>query len=75
MPSWPRWRELIPHVLALADLTPPEDDTPDTAAIFLAASGYLQGDGLYDEAVSLARRAVDAYRRLQGPDALDTLAA
>jgi tetratricopeptide (TPR) repeat protein len=75
VPGWPRWRELIPHVLALADLTPPDEDTPDTAGILRAASGYLQGDGLYDEAVSLASRAVDAYRRLQGPDALDTLAA
>lgn len=75
VPGWPRWRELIPHVLALADLTPPDEDTPDTAAILLAASGYLQGDGLNDEAVTLARRAVGAYRRLQGPDALDTLAA
>lgn len=75
VPSWPRWRELIPHVLALADLTPPDEDTPDIAGILLAASGYLQGDGFYDEAVTLARRAVDAYRRLQGPDALDTLAA
>lgn len=75
VPSWARWRELIPHVLALADITPPDEDTPDIAGILLAASGYLQGDGLFDEAVSLARRAVDAYRRLQGPDALDTLAA
>ena len=28
VPSWPRWRELLPHVLALADLTPPGPGHP-----------------------------------------------
>ena len=75
VPSWPRWRELLPHVLALADHVSPDQDTPDTAAILLAASGFAQGDGHYEQAIAAASRAVDDYQRMQGPDALDTLTA
>jgi hypothetical protein len=32
---------------------------------------FLQGDGHFDQAVAAASRAVDAYQRLRGPDALD----
>jgi hypothetical protein len=73
--SWPRWRELLPHVLALTDHIGPGQDTPETAAILAAASGFLQGDGHYEQAIATARRAADAYERLQGPDAPDTLTA
>jgi hypothetical protein len=73
--SWPRWRELLPHVTALTEHISPDQDTPATASISRAASGFLQGDGHFDQAVAAARRAVDAYQRLQGPDALDTLTA
>jgi tetratricopeptide (TPR) repeat protein len=75
VPSWPRWRELLPHVLALADHIGPDQDTPVTAAILSAASGFLQGDGHNDQAITTARRAVDAYQQLSGPDALETLTA
>jgi hypothetical protein len=73
--SWPRWRELLPHALALTSHISPDQDTPATARILLAASAFLQGDGHYDQAVISAQRAVDACRRIQGPDALDTLIA
>jgi tetratricopeptide (TPR) repeat protein len=72
VPSWPRWRELIPHVLATADIG---QDTPTTARILLTASGYLMGDGYFDQAVAFARRAIDAYQQIDGPDAQDTLTA
>jgi tetratricopeptide (TPR) repeat protein len=75
VPGWPRWRELLPHVLALTDHTGPGQDTPATAAILAAASGFLQGDGHFNQAIATARRAVDAYQQLQGPDAPDTLTA
>lgn len=75
VPSWPRWRELLPHVLALTGHISPDQDTPVTASILRAASGFLQGDGHFSQAVESARRAVDAYSRLQGPDAVDTLRA
>jgi Tetratricopeptide repeat len=75
VPSWPRWRELLPHVLALTDHVGPGQDTPTTASILLAVSGYLQGDGHFDQAIASARRAVDAYQQIQGPDTLDTLTA
>jgi tetratricopeptide (TPR) repeat protein len=73
--SWPRWRELLPHVTALTEHITPEQDTPATAGILRAVSGFLQGDGHFDQAIAAASRAVDAYQRLQGPDALDTLTA
>jgi len=75
VPSWPRWRELIPHTLALADHISPGQDTPATAAILIAASAFLQGDGHFAQAIATARQAVDACEQLQGPDAPDTLIA
>lgn len=71
----PRWRELLPHVLALTGHIDPGQDTPVTAGMLVAASGLLQGDGHFGEAVASARRAVDAYQQMQGPDAPDTLNA
>lgn len=75
VPGWPRWRALLPHVLALAEHIEPGQDTPGTAAILSAASGYLQGDGLFEQAITCAQRAADAYRQLHGPDDPDTLTA
>ncbi|RCG22822.1 tetratricopeptide repeat protein [Sphaerisporangium album] len=75
VPSWPRWRELFPHALAFTDHIGQDQDTPDTASILRATSGFLQGDGHFDQAIASAQRAVNAYERIQGPDALDTLTA
>ena len=73
--SWPFWRELLPHITALTEHITPDEDTPATAGILRATSGFLLGDGHFDQAVAAASRAVDAYQRLEGPDALDTLTA
>lgn len=73
--GWPRWRELLPHVLTLADVIDSAQSTPATAHILLAASGFLQGDGQFTLAITLAQRAVDAYLRLHGGDAEATLTA
>lgn len=75
VPGWPRWRELLPHALALTDHIGPGQDTPTVAAILTAASGFLQGDGHFDQAIATARRAVDACQQSEGPDAPDTLTA
>ena len=75
VPAWPRWRQLLPHALALAAHIGPDHDTPDTAGILVAASAFLQGEGHFDQAIATAQRAVDACRRLHGPDAPGTLIA
>ena len=75
MPGWPRWRELLPHILALADHIGPGQDTTVTAGILRATFGFLHGDSLFDQVITSARRAVDAYEQLPGPDAPDTLTA
>jgi hypothetical protein len=75
VPNWPRWRELLPHALAIASHITPDQDTPATAGILVAASAFLIADGHYDQAIASARRAVDACRQLHGPDTLETLTA
>jgi hypothetical protein len=75
VPGWPRWRELLPHALALADHIGPGEETPATAGILCAASGFMQGDGHFGQAIASARRAADAYQRMQGDHAPDTLTA
>jgi hypothetical protein len=61
--GWPRWRELLPHILALTGHIGPGQDTPATASILLAASGFLQGDGHFDQAIESARGQPDWGRR------------
>ncbi|WEH35585.1 tetratricopeptide repeat protein [Streptomyces sp. AM 4-1-1] len=75
VPGWPRWRLLLPHLLALTDRTPAEEADPHTAGLLVAASGYLQGDGHTGTAITCARRAVEIRTRLQGSDHPATLAA
>jgi tetratricopeptide (TPR) repeat protein len=73
--NWPRWRELLPHALALTSHISPEQDTPVIASILVEASGFLQGDGHYNQAIQAAQRAVSSYGEMQGPDSVDTLTA
>ena len=53
--TWPRWRELLPHALALTALIGPEQDTPITASILVETSSFQQGDGHYDQVFSCQR--------------------
>ncbi|MFI7275493.1 FxSxx-COOH system tetratricopeptide repeat protein [Streptomyces sp. NPDC049879] len=73
--GWPRWRELLPHVLAFTGLLGADEETPVTASLHLAASGFLLGNGHFDQAVTSGRRAVAAYGATHGPDAPMTLTA
>lgn len=75
VPGWPRWRELLPHVLALTDQTPTAEEDLHTAGLLVAASGFLQGDGHTGTAIECAQHAVDIHTRRQGPDHPATLAA
>lgn len=74
--GWPRWRELLPHLLALTShQTSAGEEDLHAAGLLVAASGFLQGDGQASSAVGCAQRSVDIYTRLQGPEHPNTLAA
>jgi tetratricopeptide (TPR) repeat protein len=75
VPGWPRWRALLPHAAAFTDHAGPEQDTPAIASILTAISAFMLGDGHQDQAITAAQRAVDASRKLHGPDARETLIA
>jgi tetratricopeptide (TPR) repeat protein len=75
VPGWPRWRELLPHLLTLTDLTRAEEEDLHTAGLLVAASGFLQGDGHTSAAIECAQQAVHIRTRLQGPDHPTTLVA
>ncbi|WP_338932005.1 tetratricopeptide repeat protein [Streptomyces netropsis] len=73
--GWPRWRELLPHIEALATRVAPEQDDEHTDAIWRQTSAFLQSEVRLDRAVALAERSVAACERLRGPDDLFTLAS
>ncbi|GAA1182541.1 hypothetical protein GCM10009654_44780 [Streptomyces hebeiensis] len=51
------------------------ESADDAAHILFAASGFLQSEGHFDQAVVHGRRSVRAFTRLHGPDDPRTLAA
>jgi tetratricopeptide (TPR) repeat protein len=74
--TWPAWRQLLPHVLALTDkshkLT--ADATGDVAWLLNRAALYLfYGRREYRLVLSLAARAHHLYRMMNGKDHPDTL--
>ncbi|MFI8938306.1 tetratricopeptide repeat protein [Streptomyces syringium] len=71
----PRWRELLPHVEALAGHVPPARDDEETAAIWLLTSAFLQSEVRLDRAVGFAERSMAASQRLYGPDDPHTLSS
>ncbi|GHC58005.1 SAV_2336 N-terminal domain-related protein [Streptomyces flavofungini] len=73
--AWPRWREVLPHVLALAEHVRPEDDSAPLASSLSLAAGYVLAQGQPDRAVGMLERAVESLRRISGADAPETLAA
>ncbi|MEV6777583.1 tetratricopeptide repeat protein [Streptomyces syringium] len=73
--GWPRWRELLPHIEALATRVAPDQDDEYTDAIWLQTSAFLQSEVQLDRAVAFAERSVAASTRLRGPDAPHTLAS
>lgn len=73
--TWPRWREVLPHVLALAEHVRPEDDSAPLASSLALTAGYVLAQGQPDRAVGMLERAVESLRRISGVDAPETLAA
>ncbi|MFC8518205.1 tetratricopeptide repeat protein [Streptomyces sp. NPDC057257] len=71
--SWPAWRELLPHVDALAEHAPPETDTVESAWLFHLSGLFLLNQGAVDRAVRRLDRALTAQRRLLGREHAETL--
>ncbi|MFF4754684.1 FxSxx-COOH system tetratricopeptide repeat protein [Streptomyces sp. NPDC002514] len=70
---WPAWRELLPHIDALAEHAPPETDTVWSAWLFGMAGRFLLGQGAAGRAVERLARVLAAKRRLLGEDHPETL--
>ncbi|MGW5126970.1 FxSxx-COOH system tetratricopeptide repeat protein [Streptomyces sp. NPDC004069] len=70
---WPAWRELLPHIDALAEHAPPEMDTVQVAWLFGMSGRFLLGQGAVGRAIERLDRALTAKRRLLGDDHPDTL--
>ena len=73
--SWPAWRQLLPHVLAVTDPTHPTDpdDTPDVAWLLDRAATYLLTRGEPRPARALFERAHQLRRDTLGEEHPDTL--
>lgn len=71
--TWPAWRRLLPHILALADHTTPETDTAGTCRLLAYTGEFLRDQGDLARAIEQLRRAYEGDRRLQGADHPNTL--
>ncbi|HEX5994794.1 MAG TPA: FxSxx-COOH system tetratricopeptide repeat protein [Jiangellales bacterium] len=70
--SWPRWANLLPHLIAVA---PTADDHPDLRDTVVRALWYQLARGDTDTALRAAEQLHLAWRELLGPDARHTLIA
>jgi tetratricopeptide (TPR) repeat protein len=72
--SWPTWRQLLPHVLALTDPARGVDpDGTDIPWLLHRAARYLLTRGEPRHAQALLKRAHELYRDVLGEDHPDTL--
>ncbi|MGH3801513.1 MAG: tetratricopeptide repeat protein [Pseudonocardiaceae bacterium] len=73
-PTWPLWRELLPHVLAASDARHPLDPTGDDVGWLLDQAGsYVLTRGEPASARPLLERALRLRRSVLGEDHPDTL--
>lgn len=70
--TWPTWRALLPHVLAVTHRDPGSADE-DVAWLLGRAGSYLHGQGSLRLARPVFERAFELERRLRGEDHPDTL--
>ncbi|HSZ31211.1 MAG TPA: FxSxx-COOH system tetratricopeptide repeat protein, partial [Pseudonocardiaceae bacterium] len=73
-PSWPAWRQLLPHVLAVTN--PARDahlDSPDVPWLLDRAASYLLARGEPRPARALFERAHRLHQEMLGEDHPDTL--
>ncbi|RKN43124.1 FxSxx-COOH system tetratricopeptide repeat protein [Streptomyces hoynatensis] len=73
VPSWPRWRALLPHIEAYAELMPAEQDTSDVAFLLHAGSLFQLDQGHLAQAAAWGERALAARERVLGADHPATL--
>ncbi|WP_218011241.1 tetratricopeptide repeat protein [Herbidospora mongoliensis] len=66
--SWPRWRELLPHIDALFAHTPPSADTADAYGLLRTTGMFLQGQGAISRALTYLTRCLNLSERLYDPD-------
>ena len=72
--SWPAWRQLLPHVLALTDpARGVEPDGTDIPWLLDRAAGYLLARGEPRHARALLKRAHELYRDVLSEEHPDTL--
>ena len=71
---WPRWQQLLPHVLAAVATDRALDELPDELSwLLVTAADYRQTRGEYDAALPLSKRAYAANRARLGNDHPSTL--
>ena len=73
--QWSTWRELLPHIRALASNASSDTDTETTAILFTQAGRFVLGQGQVDQAAAFFHRALTCRERILGDDHRDTLAA
>jgi hypothetical protein len=75
--SWPAWRQLLPHVLAVTDPTHPTTpkDARELAWLLDRAATYLHARGEPRPARTLDEDTLTRRRRVLGEDHPDTLAS
>ncbi|WP_205718518.1 tetratricopeptide repeat protein [Actinomadura sp. WMMA1423] len=66
--GWPRWRQLLPHIDALAAHTPSSTDDTWLSLLLDRAAAFLQNQGLLTRAIAYFERALATAQRLRGPD-------
>ncbi|MFE6825947.1 FxSxx-COOH system tetratricopeptide repeat protein, partial [Streptomyces sp. NPDC057690] len=72
--DWPRWRELLPHIDALASATDPLlAETEATGHVLHRTALFLQGHGQATRAITYLQRAEQIRQRVLGEEHPDTL--
>ncbi|MFH8560263.1 SAV_2336 N-terminal domain-related protein [Streptomyces sp. NPDC017988] len=72
--TWPRWRQLLPHIDALLEHGRSVDDNRHFVSLLTRSAQFLLSQGEPEKAVAFLRRAVRDRERLSGPQAPKTLA-
>ncbi|MER7548348.1 tetratricopeptide repeat protein, partial [Spirillospora sp. NPDC127506] len=71
--GWTQWRQLLPHIDALAAHAPPATDDTHTSLLLDRTATFLQNQGLLTRAIAYFERALATNQRLHGADHPDTL--
>ncbi|WP_223777957.1 SAV_2336 N-terminal domain-related protein [Streptomyces sp. 135] len=72
--TWPRWRQLLPHIDALLEHGRSVDDNRHFVSLLTRSARFLLSQGESEKAVAFLWRAVRDRERMSGPQAPKTLA-